>query len=54
MKKNHKDQFKSLLSSSSVQSFEHDKLFEDIEFLKRDSKPIYTQEVSSYTWDGVV
>ncbi len=25
-----------------------------MEFLQRDNKPIYSQEVSSYTWDGLV
>lgn len=52
IKRNHRDNFKAPLFYLNLQAFEQAKLYEEIEFLRRDSPSVYGQDVSVYTWDG--
>ena len=54
IKKNYFTNLKTQLKVQSYQSFEEEKLIEDLEFLKKDGKICYNQDVASFTWDGQV
>jgi len=54
LKKEHRENFKTNLFYFNFAPFEKDRIFEEIEFLKKCESPIYKQSVSAYTWDGVI